>query len=498
MYLIGFIVPILAYFLRIWPRIINRYFGVDTWRWLYFADYLRTHHKLPKTSTDRYMIQSPFGYPPVFIYLLSLFPKHFLEKYQFLFSPFFDSLQNYLIFLASYLFSGSILVAIVAQVVASLTLISVVESSNLNTRSLSYLLVSISLFTLILFVISHQFVYLIIAAIVLFILFFTHRLSLQAYLICVLALSLFTGNPIYILFFLSIFILVYILGGKRYKLILAEHLGSLSFWIENIDVRFAHQFRGNAKKEQKDFVEQMYQLSVKNPIVYIIGNNVWIAFLVILLLASYFKLVSFSFPFSSSIVFILEIWTWGLVIWSVLVLWVKQMRFLGEGQRYLEYTVFPVSILLGGAAVSLFTRYGWTAEFLFITIAFGLFALTVFLQKKTILHDRLRTVTKERWEIINYLNKSGKKDFNVAVFPVHMADSMVYFTKGRVLLADTLPGTKGYLDVYPVITKPMSKIVKKYRLDYVFFDRKYVTDQEINLPKAKVIRDIDDFVLLEV
>ena len=41
MYLIGFIVPILAYFLRIWPRIINRYFGVDTWRWLYFADYLR-------------------------------------------------------------------------------------------------------------------------------------------------------------------------------------------------------------------------------------------------------------------------------------------------------------------------------------------------------------------------------------------------------------------------------------------------------------------------
>ncbi|MDO8657838.1 MAG: hypothetical protein Q7K55_03800 [Candidatus Levybacteria bacterium] len=444
------------------------------------------------------MIPSPFGYPPVFIYFLSFFPKDFLEKYQFLVSPFFDSLQNYLIFLASYFLSGNIFVAIIAQVVASLTLISVVESSNLNTRSISYLFVSISLFALILFVTNNQLIYLIIAAVVLFILFFTHRLSLQAYLVSAVALSVFTGNPIYILFFFFVFLLVYVFGGKRYKLILAEHLGSLNFWIENINVRFAHQFRGNAKKEQKDFVERMYQLSVKNPVVYIIGNNIWLAFLALLLLASYFRFISFSFPFSPSIVLILETWTGALVAWSMLVLWVKQMRFLGEGQRYLEYAIFPVSILVGGATASLFSRYGWVAELLFIIFVLGLFASTVFLQKKTILHDRLRTITKEKREIIDYLNKDGKKDFNMAVFPVHMADSMVYFTKGRVLLADTLPGTKGYLDVYPVITKPMSKIVEKYHLDYILFDRKYVTDQEINLPQAKIIKDTDDFVLLKV
>src|SRR3972149_8753027 len=97
-YLLGLIVPTLSFCLQIWPRLIKRYFGVDTWKWLFVADYVRKHKKLPAESTKRYIANSVYGYPPLIILLLSLFPKKFLERFQFICSPFFDFINNYLIF----------------------------------------------------------------------------------------------------------------------------------------------------------------------------------------------------------------------------------------------------------------------------------------------------------------------------------------------------------------------------------------------------------------
>src|SRR3989344_1526265 len=99
-YLIVLIVGLLSFMLQIWPRLIKRYFGVDTWRWLLFADYVRKNKALPEKSPKQFIATSIFGYPPVTILFLSLFPKKFLENYQFIFSPFFDFLNNYLIFIA--------------------------------------------------------------------------------------------------------------------------------------------------------------------------------------------------------------------------------------------------------------------------------------------------------------------------------------------------------------------------------------------------------------
>src|SRR3990170_1160660 len=74
MYFLGLIVPLLSFALQIWPRLIKRYFGVDTWRWLLFANYVRKYKALPTESPKQFIATSVFGYPPVVILFLSIFP----------------------------------------------------------------------------------------------------------------------------------------------------------------------------------------------------------------------------------------------------------------------------------------------------------------------------------------------------------------------------------------------------------------------------------------
>ena len=155
-YFYGFLITIFSFFLQIWPRIINRYFGVDTWRHLMYANYVRKHKCFPKEINDRYVVTGPYGYPPVIIKILSLFPKVFNEKYQFIFSPAFDFLHNYLIFVAALLITKDLTIAIFAQIIATLTPLVVIEASNLNTRVISYLIFSLSFFSLILFSVNHS------------------------------------------------------------------------------------------------------------------------------------------------------------------------------------------------------------------------------------------------------------------------------------------------------------------------------------------------------
>lgn len=201
MYLYGLLIPFLSFILQIWPRLKNRYFGIDTWRHLLLADYVRKYHKIPTVLEKQYIHSSGNpGYPPVIYLILSVFPKDFAEKYQFIFAPFFDAIQNYCIFWFAYLITNDIFTAICAQVIAALTPVAVIEASNLSTRTLSCLVFSLSFIPLILFTSTYFYGWLFLAFIMLIVLFLTHKFAVQAYLFTALGLSIIERNPFYIFF----------------------------------------------------------------------------------------------------------------------------------------------------------------------------------------------------------------------------------------------------------------------------------------------------------
>lgn len=500
MYLIGLVVPLLSFFLQIWPRLINRYFGVDTWRHLMYADYIRKHKKLPESIKDRYIISAPFGYPPILLIFLSFFPKKFTDRYQFLFSPFFDSVHNYIIFAATIYLTHNLVVGLFAQIIAALTPVIIIEASNLNTRTLSYLFFSLSFFPLLLFSVNHNYLWLSIAFVALFILFFTHRFALQTYLFTIIGFTLLEKNFTYPLFFLIVFLAVLLIGGKLYRAILYEHIGLLRYWIKNsADMRFGHQFRGIKKSSQRiDFINRLYLFSMKTPILYIISANPWLGIFFIVFFSNIFNILPVQTIISSVIATKLSMWIIFTVIAGILILSIKPLRFLGEGYRYIEYSVFPVSVMVASYTPYFINQFGQIFLSFFMVLSIATTIAIIFLQRKTILQDRNRTIGKEKWEIINYLNRTEGKKTRLAIFPLQLGDAMMYFLKGKVLTSDSVLGLEKISDIFPTVKSPMSEIIHKYNLNYIFFDKLYVELKEIGLKKYTIIKDLGNYILIKV
>lgn len=500
MFIYGSIIPFLSFALQIWPRLINRYFGIDTWRHLLLADYVRKHHRIPSVLEKQYICSSGNpGYPPIIYLILSLFPKNFTERYQFIFAPIFDAIHNYLIFFFTYFITNDVLSAIFAQVIAATTPIAVIEASNLSTRTLSYLIFSLSFFPLILFTTTHMYVWLFIAFVMLLVLFLTHKFAIQSFLFNALGFSIVEKNPFYILFFLSAFVFMIVFLGKIYKPILREHLSILNFWVKNITHRFTHQFRGEQKsKEVSDFVHRLYLLSFKNPFLYILGNNPWIGiFLVISFLSVSKSIHIFSTITDSNMQIKLNIWILLSVSVALLTLLIQRIKFLGEGNRYLEYSIFPLSILLGSYAPSLLRNYQIQMVAVTTIIIPTLLALIILLQIKVVLKDRMRTITPELWDCIIRLNEFGEKA-RVAIFPLQFGDALTYFIKGKVLTTYNNAGLANLSDIYPIVRIPIDKLIKKFDINFILFDENHVTLNELNISQYHIEKNKNGYVLLRV
>jgi hypothetical protein len=500
MFVLSFIVPIFSFLLQVWPRLINRYFGIDTWRHLLLADYVRKYHRIPEVLEKQYIHASGNpGYPPVIYLILSIFPKKFAEKYQFIFAPIFDALQNLCIFWFAYLATKDVTTAITAQIIAALTPVAVIEASNLSTRTLSYLVFSLSFIPLVLFTLTNSIIWIVPAFIMLVIMMFTHKFGLQAYLFTTIGMSIALKDPFYILFFLSSFIIVYLFLGKVYRPIFHEHKSILTFWIKNIDNRFIHQFRGHQKSTQvSDFVQKIYLLAFKNPFIYLIGNNPWIIIFVSIFVFSFLQPNAIKSTIINPLLFNdLLAWALVLIAFGGIILLIKQLRFLGEGNRYLEYCIVPLSIIIASYIPSLIHMYGLTFEITAVLLLLIFLVGNIYIQIKVILKDRMRSITPELWDCISVINKYGK-GARVAMFPLQFGDALTYFTNGKVLTTYNNEGLAFIEDIYPIVKKPMKDIIKKFNINFILFHENYVTLKELKLTKYKIAVNKNGFILLQV
>ncbi|MEK7543875.1 MAG: hypothetical protein AAB557_03340 [Patescibacteria group bacterium] len=193
----------------------------------------------------------------------------------------------------------------------------------------------------------------------------------------------------------------------------------------------------------------------------------------------------------------LYIWIWTAVIIGLLTLSVEGLRFLGEGNRYLEYCILPISIVLGSYIPSFLHSYGTlfiTSAILFLLI---LIVYILYIQINVVLKDRMRTITPELWDCIKYLNKFGKKA-RVAVFPLQFGDALTYFINGKVLTTYNNEGLTYLTDIYPVVKKPIDKIMKKFNINFILFDESYVTLEEIGLSQYQTIINKNGYILLRI
>lgn len=472
-----------------YPRLINRDFGVDIWTHLL---YLKEYHKqrgIPKTIGNGFLVRGEYDYPPAFITILSKFPYSLVEKYEFLFSPFFDAIHIVVIYFISYYISGSIQVALMTQGLYVLTPIIVLENSSATPRSLGYTLFTAVFMSLFIFQKNGNITFLYIAVAAAAAIFLSHRFTTQGFLFFSLFFSSATKSLVYIEVFFASFILAVIFSKGFYWKVLRGHIGNLSFWMKNIHYRFAHQVKGNySEYKTKDFVFRLYNQFLKFPPFVLSITNPWT------LPPLY---IFFFVETGSEIISKMVLWVVFSYFLALATIWVPSLRFLGEGQRYLELSAFPAAFLSAFfLSKSLHTQFGFPITILYILVSFAAFITTRTIQKKAIIKDRLRTVTPSMRRMFRYL-KSMRKKPKLLCIPHQITTNTIYHTHCPVFVNADYTNIEKISDVYPYLRKPISEIMHLYNLDMILLNEEYATLKDLKLGKYKIVKRIDNVLLIQ-
>lgn len=495
------IIAFLCFVLQVWPRVFNRYFGIDTWRHLDIADYIR-RHGIPERMPPKYLIDGPFDYPPLFLMLLSKFNRKFLERYEWLFSPALNILTSLLVFGFTLFLTKNFWGSVIAQSIFILTPIIALEASQLSTRPIGMLLFSLVYLAVIYFSVYHNWVIFLVSVGLLTVLLLTHKMPVQALFFLLIFFSVLDKTFWYAAIFLCGVALAVILSKGYYLKIFKGHIAILNFWRVHIKNRYAHQIRGlNEQSPSPDPIVRIQRLIRNIPIASVFGSNPWIVFIIIAMV--FIKPQQWNyFGIDEGIFYKLLYAPLFLCAVSFAVKIIKPLGFLGEAERYLEYSalasgVTAVFLLFGAMAMG---NFGLILGLALLTGA-GCLGSIIFLQRKIVLQDKERTVTKELQAMFDYLNSlKEKEEIRLATMPLYLVAFTMYFVDNIKVLSteSAVAHITGLSDYFPVLKKPLAEIFKRFGINYCLVNEHYVGVSELDLPGKEIVRKEGHYTLLKV
>lgn len=499
-YFVGLIIPILSYFFQSYPRFFNRYFGVDVWSRMLETDYIRQNkHRIPmKKISNGFILEGYFNYPPALPWLLSYIPKKTLFRIQGFIAPIFDILQNILVFFITFQITGNIETSLMAQLIYATIPLIVLENSYLTPRSLGYLNFTLAFYPLLLYSLVPNTLYLVVSFIFFTLSFFTHKFAVQSLIFACLFFSIVDNRgSLYLLMLITSTFTAILISKGYYMRILQGHIDNIRFWMKNFEYRFAHQVRGIiSQREKTDFVGQIYYILGKATPITLIGTNIWIIFPLFFFINNFLNLPFL--PSGNVLLYKMSLWVIFFYILSVLVMSIKYLIPIGEGQRYLEMVVAPTAVLAAIFFASLFeTNFKSAAVFIFILILVTNILLTLFTQWKGIIKDQSRSLTNDMEEVFKYINKL-KPTPRILCIPHQITTMILYNTKAKVLV-DIQAGTLEKIsDVFPILLKPVPEIAEKYNLNILILRKDYATMEELKLSKKDLLFESQDAQIFKI
>jgi hypothetical protein len=486
-------ISLAGFILQVWPRLINRYFGIDTWRFALLAQYIRDNKKLPESLPHKYIVPGSVDNPPLLPWLCSLVPKDWLDRNQGLISPAFDVLGSLTVYFMGLAASGQGAGGHYAQMAYLLTPVVPLEASNLSLRTLGSLIFTWAMLMVQAYVIHPSWWTFLVGMAGVVLLSMTHRMAMQVFFFTLFWMAMVTRDVNHLLVFAAGVLAATFATKGLYLRYLRGHMLMISFWMYNIKNRLAHQVRGNptATRKHTDFVRRIEQLIWKVPVAPFLAVNPWI-------------LYSFCAVFSV-LPQATDPWMRTYVLWSVTLFFlgilfnVPLLRFLGEGQRYLEFGTSAAAAVAGTMILRFQSEpgVGTVARHLPCAIGLGCLGLILFFQIKLVVKNPDKSITPALRELIAYLN-ARPRPVRLACLPHGLADAVTYFLdNGQVLLSDNSVGVWELGDWFPLITKPLTGIAEKYGLNAFLVSTNFVKPEELDLPGYVVTFRRDNLILFE-
>lgn len=496
--LLSLLFPLLGFFLQSYPRFFNKFFGVDVWTRLLETDLVRQNgHRIPsQTIEGQFIIPGRFDYPPLFPWLMSFLSKDRLLALQGFVAPAFDSLHTLSIFWISFALTKDLGISLLAQALYVATPMIALENSYLTPRSLGYLLFSLSASMWLSFFYLEQPIFAVIGLVASVLLFLAHRFAVQSFAFFAVFFTFWTKSPLVLLvFFFSLGFALLITRGYYWR-VLKGHLFNIYFWVRNLDFRFAHQVRGIARADKKkELLEKANALLTKLSPIGLIALQPWSGFGILCLILgwlNFLRLPDLYGAFGGMILF--------FYLLASLVLSIKFLMPIGEGQRYLEMITFP-SVFL--SAYLFFVLQKAPTPFPVIaTVTLSLsvfFSLTmiVFLQIKGIVRDRNRSLTTDLQKTFDFMNRQ-KKDYRLICIPHQNTTLAIYRSKAAVLVNADNPGLMKIQDVFPILRLPLPQVKKKFKLTHALIRESFVTLKELGLDSKNIEYSSGDVKLVRL
>lgn len=504
-WIVGALVAAGSFCLQVYPRMVRPLFGIDVWRHLLIARFLRRHRRLPRNGElSNHLFAEGTDYPPLLRVLLAGCPSRWWLTLQRFLAPLFDAAHCLTLFGIVWGLTRDPWAAALAQVAYLVNPLVILENSNLTTRSFSSLLFTWSMWPLLAFAQTHAWGYLALAIGMMALLLLSHRLAVQALGILVAIMTAVDRRGVYLAVLGAAMGVALLISRGFYLKVLRGHLLMLDYWWHNSRNRFAHQIRGLAKTSQptQDVVHELYQWLAKLPAAAVVAGFPMAWFAVVAAGLWWWGPLRAEVPLPSWVIRDALIWALGLLGAGMVIRQVPALRFLGEGERYGEYAAFPVAVLT--AAV---VRWGWTtpawawwlATFLGVAVCGGILP-SLFLQRKVIVEDRERSITpdhEQMYEVVRSLML--KTRVRLATIPLGLADALTYFTDCPVLATDSsLAHWRYYSEFSPTLRRPLAEILVRHGVTHLLVNRSYVSIEELKLTGARLIASTGPLVLLEL
>lgn len=493
--LIAVVIALAGFGLEVWPRLINRYFGIDTWRFALLADAIRRHGRYPDSVPEKYLVPGSVDNPPFLPFVCSRFSKAWLDRNQGLVSPAFDVLQSLTVYGLGWAVSGAPVGGHLAQLLYMLTPVVPLEASNLSLRtpgSLVFLWAMLAVQAYALHPNAWTFA-LGVAGVTL--LTFTHRMAVQVLFFGIIGFTVVDNNARCLLVFLAgVLFSIFAFKGAYLKSLRGQLL-LIAFWMYNIRNRLAHQIRGLPTKEKQhtDFVRRIEYLIQKIPVLPFLAVNPWAVYaFAAVFLPDYHELAAASPWFSVAV-------KWSVILFLLGLLFnTKYMRFLGEGPRYLEYAT-GAAAAVAAACILKFAADPAVWEVVKVApwlVGLGCLAVILFFQVKLVVKNPDKSVTPALWAVLAHLN-AFPGEVRIACIPHGLADAVTYFLEnGKALLSDNSVGVYELVDFWPHLQKPLTEIADRYKLTHFLVSTTFVSLEEIDLPGFTEVFRQEHYVVL--
>ncbi|MCL4491206.1 MAG: hypothetical protein M1510_04750 [Nitrospirae bacterium] len=477
--------------MRVLPRIIRpNATSTDTYYHFGAAEEIRRNSfRIPK-KLRQYLMNSPYDYPPLFHYVLSVFKRSTRERIERSISAFIDSLHIIAVYMFTYYFFMNIYPVdhyrqyslwttfLYLSSPALLSISTGPRAYQATPRVLGELLAGITFMAGFLYHFEKDIVWGVLSVLSAAATLLTSKFSGQVILFFSIILSVFLKSAFF--FLLPIFSLVtaVALTGGYYMKVLKGHVGHL-YIFKKVTMRKYLNIRN--KNRLIDIISLPRDLfyNYKRAFNTLFFNNTFLIVAIrnpqlALLVPIYIVLIPHFLVDEPRYFFVAWILA-SLICFFITSL--KPFQFLGEGDRYLEYSVLPQMVL--------FTTFVMPSPnksvliWVLLGYHFILYALNVLIFSK--IYRKNSKLQQNKEEVFNFLKGNAGK---IRLLPIGMIYELAYKTGCGILFpsgnfAINYISEKEYdalYEVYSIPNRNIRGLLNKYGLNAIFVGKNSLAD----------------------